>query len=300
LALENICKNNRDILAIVPTHLAGIPIDFNRINEIAKRYGVFTVEDCAQALGAEYKSKKVGTLGDFSFFSFARGKGFTIYEGGAALANNEKYSHLLAAKIQNLARKDFISESIKVLELIGYWIFYNPYLFWFVFSLPQIFWQWQGKNLRAAAEQYSVDFATSRVSNLRKFLGCLSFYRLDEEIKSQREKAAYYLRALNGVSGLSLIKEPDKAKATYPYLVLLFDDIQRRQKILTLLRRRGLGASIVYLSPITGYDYLKSIVPDKTFPLASNINQRQITLSTNSFLKERDLAAIAEIIKNNE
>jgi dTDP-4-amino-4,6-dideoxygalactose transaminase len=66
------------------------------------------------------------------------------------------------------------------------------------------------------------------------------------------------------------------------------------------LRRRGLGASIVYLSPITGYDYLKSIVPDKTFPLASNINQRQITLSTNSFLKERDLAAIAEIIKNNE
>ncbi len=66
--LEALCLNN-DILAIVPVHLAGIPVDFEGIKQIAKDRRIFIIEDCAQALGAAYKDKKAGTVGDFSFFS---------------------------------------------------------------------------------------------------------------------------------------------------------------------------------------------------------------------------------------
>ncbi|MDP2923602.1 MAG: DegT/DnrJ/EryC1/StrS family aminotransferase [Candidatus Omnitrophota bacterium] len=310
--LDSLCACSNDILAVVSVHLAGIPINFDNVARIAKQRGIFIIEDCAQALGAEYlparpagrpagrqgKGKKVGTLGDFSFFSLCRGKGLTIYEGGVAVANNARYTKFLEDKINALEKNDVFSESFKVLELFGYWLFYNPYLFWFVFRMPQAFWSLRGRNLKAYAEEYTLDFPMHRVSRLRKILGQMSFYRLDKEVASQREKAEYYIRELSNQQGLRLIKEPDNAKATYPYLVLLFDDIKRREKVLKLLVGRGFGASIVYISPITDYDYLKDIVGHKKCPAATNISQRQITLSTNSFLKEKDLAAIIDIIKN--
>jgi perosamine synthetase len=68
--------------AIMPVHLYGHPCDMAPIREIAKRRGLFIVEDCAEALGAEYKGQKVGRLGDAGCFSFFANKVITTGEGG--------------------------------------------------------------------------------------------------------------------------------------------------------------------------------------------------------------------------
>lgn len=297
--LEALCAKNKDILAIIPTHLAGIPIDFSRVETITKKYKIFTVEDCAQSLGARYKGKKVGSLGDFSFFSLARGKGLTIYEGGAAVGNNKEHIWALERKIRKLSKSDVFSETIKILELFGYWIFYNPYLFWFIFHLPKLFWNMRGRSLKAQAEEYTIDFGTHNVSKLRKLFGHASFYRLEDEINQQRLKADYYIRELQKESGIRIIKEKEGDRAIYPFLVLLFDDLQRRLRVLSILEKAGLGAAIVYTSAITDYAYLKDIVPQKNCPAAVSLNCKQITLSTSAFLKEKDLAQIVKIIKDS-
>ena len=84
--------------AIMPVHLYGHPCDMNAIVDIAKDHDLYIVEDAAEAHGAEYGGKKVGSFGDISCFSFYGNKIITTGEGGMCLTNNEE----LAEKIRIL------------------------------------------------------------------------------------------------------------------------------------------------------------------------------------------------------
>jgi len=296
--LERICSSNNDILAVVAVHLAGIPVDLSFLEKAVKKCGIFIIEDCAQALGAEYQGKKAGTLGDFSFFSLARGKGLTIYEGGIVAASKEQYAKLLDQKIKMLIRGDFFSEGLKVLELFGYWIFYRPFLFWFVFRLPQIFWNLKGDEVRASAEYFTVDFPKHEVSKIRKSLGRAQLLRLEGQISVQREKAFFYINCLKSLKGVRIIREGPGMKATYPYLTFIFDNPGARDKALELLNDSGLGASVAYAYAIGGYDYLKEIIPRRDYPGGRYLAEHAITLSTSTFLEMSDLDSAVNIIKN--
>ena len=78
--------------AIIGVHLYGQPFDFKTIKAIADKHGLYTVEDCAQAAGAEYCGIKTGALADISCFSFYPGKNLYAFgEGGAVGTNNKEY-----------------------------------------------------------------------------------------------------------------------------------------------------------------------------------------------------------------
>jgi dTDP-4-amino-4,6-dideoxygalactose transaminase len=82
--------------AIVPVHLHGRPADMDPILEIAKRKNVLVIEDAAQAHGAEYKGRRVGSLGAMACFSFYPGKNLGAYgEGGAVTTNDADYAKRL-------------------------------------------------------------------------------------------------------------------------------------------------------------------------------------------------------------
>jgi dTDP-4-amino-4,6-dideoxygalactose transaminase len=76
--------------AIIPVHLAGWPCEMQPILDVAQRLGLWVIEDCAQAHGAKYDSRHVGTLGDIGVFSFCQDKILTTGgEGGMLVTNNE-------------------------------------------------------------------------------------------------------------------------------------------------------------------------------------------------------------------
>ena len=77
--------------AIMVVHLYGHPCDMDRIQKIANKYNLPIIEDAAEAHGAEYKSRKAGSLGDISTFSMYANKIMTSGEGGIVLTNNKKY-----------------------------------------------------------------------------------------------------------------------------------------------------------------------------------------------------------------
>jgi dTDP-4-amino-4,6-dideoxygalactose transaminase len=79
--------------AILPVHLYGQPADMDAILEIAHRYGLIVIEDAAQAHRAEYKGRRVGSIGDLGCFSFYPGKNLGAYgEGGMVVTNNHEYA----------------------------------------------------------------------------------------------------------------------------------------------------------------------------------------------------------------
>ncbi len=77
--------------AIIPVHLYGQPCDMDPIMDIAKRYNLFVIEDACQAIGAEYKGKKVGTIGDVGCFSFYPTKNLGTMGDGGLLSTNSQY-----------------------------------------------------------------------------------------------------------------------------------------------------------------------------------------------------------------
>ncbi|MEW6008454.1 MAG: DegT/DnrJ/EryC1/StrS family aminotransferase [Candidatus Omnitrophota bacterium] len=84
------------IKAIIPVHLYGQPCDMDRLIKIAKDYNLRIVEDCAQAVGSEYKGEKVGSFGDTGCFSFFPSKNLGAYgDGGMIVTNDEKVAQRL-------------------------------------------------------------------------------------------------------------------------------------------------------------------------------------------------------------
>lgn len=75
--------------AIIPVHLYGQPCDMDIITDIAKRYNLYVIEDCCQAIGATYKGKMVGSFGDVGCFSFFPTKNLgAMGDGGIATTNS--------------------------------------------------------------------------------------------------------------------------------------------------------------------------------------------------------------------
>ena len=75
--------------AIIPVHLYGSPVDMNIVSEIAKKHKLFVLEDAAQAHGAIYMGKKVGSLGDAAAFSFYPGKNLGAMGDAGAIVTDD-------------------------------------------------------------------------------------------------------------------------------------------------------------------------------------------------------------------
>ncbi len=84
-------------IVVAPVHLYGHPADMDAINEVAEEHDALVVEDAAQAHGARYKGRPVGSLGHAACFSFYPTKNMTTGEGGAVTTDDEDLAELVAA-----------------------------------------------------------------------------------------------------------------------------------------------------------------------------------------------------------
>ena len=89
--------------AIIPVHIYGHPCDMDPILDLAEKYGLSVVEDAAEAIGAEYKGRRIGSLSDAACFSFYANKTVTTGEGGMVVTDSEE----VAARLRKLRDQAF-------------------------------------------------------------------------------------------------------------------------------------------------------------------------------------------------
>ncbi len=107
-------KINKNTKAIIVSHNNGNSINFDEIKKIIKKKNIRIIEDAAQAFGAKYKKKYLGTIGDFGCFSFHQTKNIHCGIGGALLVNNNNYQKI--SKIiwnRGTNRSDFMKGNVK-------------------------------------------------------------------------------------------------------------------------------------------------------------------------------------------
>jgi dTDP-4-amino-4,6-dideoxygalactose transaminase len=102
--------------AIIPVDLAGLPVDRDRLYAIANRHRLRVVEDAAQAIGATWRGRRIGSFGDFVSFSFHPNKNITTIEGGCLVLNNEQEAKLAEQyRLQGVVRSGQDGMEVEVL-----------------------------------------------------------------------------------------------------------------------------------------------------------------------------------------
>jgi dTDP-4-amino-4,6-dideoxygalactose transaminase len=102
--------------AVIPVYLSGLPVDMDRLYDIAQRHHLRVVEDAAQAMGSLWNGRRIGSFGDFVSFSFQANKNLTTTEGGCLVLNNEAEARLAEKyRLQGVTRTGFDGMEVDVL-----------------------------------------------------------------------------------------------------------------------------------------------------------------------------------------
>jgi len=244
--LEQAKKQNKLPKAIVIVHFSGRAIDIKAVKKLSDKYGFYTIEDSAHALGGAYENgDKVGSgkYSDATTFSFHPVKSIATGEGGMIMTNNDD----LAAKMR---------------LLVCHGITRNE---------PQMEWESEG-----AWYYQQVDLGYNyRMTDIQCALGLSQMKRLDEFMKKRNEQAVKYKELL---AGLPLDLPAPDANSSWHIYVLQLADPSKRKEFFDYLRAANIGVNVHYI-PIHLQPYYKKLgFKAGEFPAAEEFYARGISI----------------------
>jgi dTDP-4-amino-4,6-dideoxygalactose transaminase len=240
--------------AVLPTHLYGMSCDMDPILDIARRNSLKVIEDCAHSLGATYKGRMVGTLGDASFFSFQAFKPLNTYGGGLAWMRDAD----VARRVGEFADGEQwpTEERVEKILSTGYWqhTFIRPKVF--TYSLFPIWWaaSWVGAHpeKRLWEDVRPLDplppHYGGRFSNVQAAMGLAGLEHLAEFIERTRRHAKMLDEILGDTPGVVIPRvPPDRTHVYYQYCAYVPDS----EAIVKRCIRRGVDVAPMHVDVCT-------------------------------------------------
>ncbi len=256
--------------AIIPVHYGGQPCDMDKIMAIAKKYNLKVIEDAAHAVGAEYKEKKIGTIGDITAFSFYATKNMTSAEGGMATTGDDKY----AKKMRILSLHGISKDAWKRYSDEGSW-YYEILMLGYKYNMTDI---------QAA-------------------MGIHQLKKLERFNKKREMLAEIYNKEFSEIEEIKLRKIKDDVKNVWHLYTIRLD--QSRNQFIEELKKRGVGTSVHFI-PLHLHPFYKQTLGYKEgdFPVAERVYANIISLPLYSGMNENDVRyvidAVKDIIKQNK
>lgn len=237
---------------IIPVHFAGHSCDMDQIMDIARKHGLFVMEDAAHAIGAEYKGKKIGGIGDITCFSFYATKNLSTAEGGMAVTGNEAW----ASRMRVLTMYG-ISDSREV---------------------------WHKRYTRAGSIHYDVAELGYKcnMTDITAALGLRQLDKLEGFIKTREAYSGIYDQAFHGHPALQVpvIKDYTRhARHLYPLLLDLKYLAIDRDTFVNNLKQLNIGTSVLFM-PLHYFTFYEKLLGKQRgdFPVAEDLFSRVICL----------------------
>jgi len=258
---------NPNTRAISVVHYLGLPVDMDRISELARKHDLFVVEDCALSIGGRYKGVHTGLFGDVGCFSFYPVKHITTAEGGIFLSRHPE-----------------VAERVQRIKAFGY---------------DKLLGE------RVVPGLYDVNMLgyNYRMNEIEAALGVEQLKRVPGFLRRRWENDAVLRRELADIDEISFLSAGggDYEHAHYCMVAVLSDAISsKRFDIIASLRGAGVGTSVYYPGPVPHLTYYKEKydLGDVPFPSAARISNQSIALSVGPHLDGDDMRYIATTLKS--
>lgn len=285
----------RDVLergarTVVATHLYGIPLDLAAIGSLLSEYDAFLIEDAAQAAGASYAGRPLGSVGSLAVLSFGRGKGITSGRGGALLANDARGAAALATVLDGL--RPGRTSAMEPVAVLAQWLFTRPALYGIPASLAFL---GLGETVYRRPEE------SRRMSPFA--LGVLShtLASADSETASRRAHAERLLASVSAnEKNLTPVRTPIAGIPGYLRLPVVISE-EWRKRIGSDAGRR-LGIMPGYPGTLAGLAGFGACAGNGggSFPGACRLVTSLVTLPTHGLLSEQDLLALEQWITGRD
>ncbi|MEO7430550.1 MAG: DegT/DnrJ/EryC1/StrS family aminotransferase [Dokdonella sp.] len=295
--LKEACDS--DVLAVLPTHLAGRVADVDPVLSIARAVGAYVIEDAAQAFGARRGGRSVGLDGDAGFFSLAVGKGLTTYEGGLLVARDATVREAFATVSRELAPPRIGWELRRSLELIGYHLFYRPSLLPLAYGVPLRRALRRDDPVDAVGDDFSNEIPLHSLGAWRRSVAARAIARWPAFQEECALQAARRRIRLAKIEGLHVIDDHGDARGVWPFLLVMMRDRQARDATLATLWGRGVGISRLFIHALPEYAYLRSSVGEQPVPNARAFAGRTLTISNSPWLDDATFERICEVLETS-
>ncbi|MEG0297765.1 MAG: aminotransferase class I/II-fold pyridoxal phosphate-dependent enzyme [Clostridium sp.] len=244
--------------AIMPVHIYGYPVDMDKLNELAKKYNLYVIEDATEALGTVYKGKLAGTLGDIGCFSFNGNKLITTGAGGMLVSNNKDTAD----------RAKYLSNQTKTITENG--AMYHKEI-GFNFRMPNVLAAMGVAQLEMVPEYVSAKVKSGKLYN-----------ELLEDVK--------------GIT-LVENKNPEIENCYWLYSILVEDEFPiSRDELLEVFKENKIGARPFFMPVHDMPPYVGCKAGDMSITM--EVSARGINLPSSVSLTEEEIREVCRVIKS--
>nr|WP_318692467.1 DegT/DnrJ/EryC1/StrS family aminotransferase [uncultured Treponema sp.] len=261
-------EKGKNVVAIVPVHIAGNVCNMKRIMKIAKKHGVYVIEDCAHSFPSPTDLGFAGTIGDVGVFSFYATKTMTTGEGGMVTTNND----VLAKRMSQMRLHGMNRDA------------------------------WDRYTSTKASWEYDI-IAPGFKSNLPDILAAIGRVQLAKADEFDEKRKVHVEKYNREFSKLDFIKIPPTSKGDSRHLYLMRLNLEildcDRNVFAKELQERGLGISMHFI-PIFHFSYWKELYPDfkaENFPNAEEKYLETISLPLWPDMTEEMTDYVIECVK---
>jgi dTDP-4-amino-4,6-dideoxygalactose transaminase len=260
--------------AIIAVHLAGWPCDMDPILELAREHNLKVIEDCAQANGARYKGRPVGSMGDINSFSFCQDKIIsTGGEGGMVTTNDEKLWERA-------------------------WSFKDHGK-----SYDAVYRREHGPGFRWLHESFGTNW---RLTEMQSAIGRLLLRKLDDQVAIRRKHAEQLNAAFSQIPALrTTVPSSDVYHAYYKHYVFVRPERLRpgwdRDRILTSVTAEGVPCFSGSCSEIYLEKAFENIRPENRLPVARELGDNSLMFLVHPTLSAKEMedtmAAVTKVMQ---
>jgi dTDP-4-amino-4,6-dideoxygalactose transaminase len=274
----------QETLAVILVHPFGISLPVDKIIAVAHAVGAAVIEDAAQALGAKWDGKPVGTRGDFGLFSLGPGKPISTGGGGIAIANNVQDIPSFVEWWAELPEASNMASAAAWMRQAAFQLAFHPNGWWLATRV--------GLH-RVGNHETSWGYSVQSLTPTQARMGLALLPRLDE-INAQRRRKAFVLEEVISQSrSVQTVSISEAAEPFYLRFPLFAENEEQREMLYDQFWSAGIGAGRLYEKSLPSL-----LSPDEpaSFPGAEAVASRLLTLPTHHYVTDNDIQIMSEIL----